>query len=200
MNTRLAGLLLILFLVLAGLPATASPTGAQSDERCFSETGFCMAGPIRAYWERNGGLPVFGYPITAQAEANVEGRALQVQWFERDRLEIQANGSVTAGRLGVERLLQIGRPWRRGEVVSPETGCMAFPEATGHTMCGEFARYWNQNGGLERFGYPITGKVATTIEGRDVIVQYTERRRFELHDGNVVMLGLLGREVLDHRR
>jgi hypothetical protein len=38
---------------------------AQTDERCFMETGFCIAGPIRAYWEANGGLPVFGYPTIA---------------------------------------------------------------------------------------------------------------------------------------
>ena len=79
------------------LPAYAS---AQAAERCFPETGFCISGPIRAYWEQNGGLPVFGYPLGAQREELAEGRSIQVQWFERDRLEIQADGAITAGRLG----------------------------------------------------------------------------------------------------
>jgi len=36
---------------------------ALSPERCFPETGQCVAGPIRAYWERNGELFIFGYLI-----------------------------------------------------------------------------------------------------------------------------------------
>lgn len=55
---------LSLLLALALLfPALAA---AQPDQRCFAETNQCIAGPIRAYWERGGGLPVFGFPITAQ--------------------------------------------------------------------------------------------------------------------------------------
>ena len=43
----------------------ARSTHAQSSERCFRETGFCISGRIRAYWEKHGGLEIFGYPITA---------------------------------------------------------------------------------------------------------------------------------------
>jgi hypothetical protein len=107
-------LLALLLLALAPIAAHAQP-----DQRCFPETGQCIAGPIRAYWERNGGLAVFGFPITAQAAESVEGTPLQVQWFERDRLEIQPNGTVTAGRLGVERLEQLGTPWQQAAPPSP---------------------------------------------------------------------------------
>jgi hypothetical protein len=41
---------------------------AQADLRCFSETGQCIAGRIREFWEQNGGLPIFGFPITPQHE------------------------------------------------------------------------------------------------------------------------------------
>ena len=41
-----------------------NPTRAQ-DQRCFPETGQCISGNIRAFWQNNGGLAVFGYPITA---------------------------------------------------------------------------------------------------------------------------------------
>ena len=190
-----------LLALLALLPSTG-PARAQADQRCFPETGQCIAGPIRASWERNGGLPVFGFPVTAQAEELVEGTPLQVQWFERDRLEIQPGGLVTAGRLGVERLLQLGTPWQQGATVPGDQACRTFPE-TGHQVCGAFAAYWQANGGLERFGFPVTGEVTVELEGKPYTVQYFERRRFELHPElgpGAVLLGLLGREVFTARQ
>ncbi len=173
-----------------------TPVHAEAS-RCFAETGQCISGPIRDYWERNGGLSVFGYPITEQRAATVEGRTLQVQWFERDRLEIQADGVVTAGRLGAERLEQLGTPWQPGPNAPAAAGCTAFAE-TGYQICGAFAGYWRTNGGLTRFGYPITGEITVELEGRSYTVQYFERRRFEWHPevaGGSTLLGLLGRET-----
>lgn len=189
-------------LLLTALSAvvTAAPAQAQTSERCFSETGFCISGPIRAYWERNGGLAVFGYPIAPQAVETVEGRTLPVQWFERDRLEIQADGTITAGRLGARYLELTGRPWQQfpGEQPIDSQECSYFPQ-TRFNVCGWFLGYWQRNGGLERFGYPITPVFEEQIEGRRYAVQYFERRRMEYHPENSfpndVLLGLLGREV-----
>lgn len=178
---------------------TPRRTAAQADARCFAETGQCISGAIRVYWETNGGLPVFGYPITEQRVEEVEGRTLAVQWFERDRLEIQGDGRVTAGRLGARLLELEGRPWETFEQVSSAPpGCVFFAE-TRHSLCPEnFLGYWRDNGGLERFGYPITEPFEEVIEGRRLLVQYFERRRMELHmemPGRPVLLGLLGRIV-----
>lgn len=173
----------------------------QSGDLCFTPTGQCIRGPIRAYWERHGGLAMFGFPITPQMQETVEGRLVQVQWFERDRLEIQPDGRITAGRLGVERLAQLGMPWRPGPGHPAGPGCETFVE-TGHQVCGAFLAFWYAHGGLERFGLPITGAFETVLEGRTLTVQYFERRRFELHPDlgpDTVLLGLLGREVLDWR-
>jgi len=71
-----------------------APVAAQSSDRCFPETSFCMSGPIRAYWEQHGGLPVFGFPIAAQGAIVVEGIALQAQWFERGRIELHPDQVV----------------------------------------------------------------------------------------------------------
>ncbi len=172
------------------------------DQRCFSETGQCIAGPIRTYWERNGGLAIFGLPLTAQSVERVEGLTLQVQWFERDRIEIQPSGLVTTGRLGVERLEQLGTPWQPGPNQRAGSGCATFAE-TGYTVCQPFLSYWQRQGGLERFGFPVTGAFTMELEGRPYTVQFFERRRFELHPElgpNVVLLGLLGREVFDARQ
>jgi hypothetical protein len=34
-------------------------------ERCFPQTGQCISGRFRTFWEENGGLEVFGYPLTS---------------------------------------------------------------------------------------------------------------------------------------
>ncbi|WP_238613520.1 CAP domain-containing protein [Candidatus Oscillochloris fontis] len=195
--------LIITWIAIIALAGVVIPhvTSAQTDERCFPETNQCIRGPIRAYWERNGGLPVFGYPTSTQSAETVEGRYLQVQWFERDRLEIQVDGLVTAGRLGAQRLEQLGTPWQFRSGGRADPGCRLFPE-TGYQMCGAIADYWNRYGGLERFGFPLTDPFQTELEGRMYTVQYFERRRFELHPEigpNAVLLGLLGNEVLAFR-
>ena len=178
MQSRASTFTLIAALVFA-LVTVVPPLAAQGEQRCFAETGHCIAGPIRAYWERNGGLAVFGFPIGPQVE----------------ELEIQPDGSVSAGRLGVERLQQLGTPWQPGSDQGGDPVCSLFAE-TGYAVCGPFADYWRRNGDLTRFGLPVTGAFATTIEGLPVTVQYFERRRFELHGGSQVLLGLLGREVV----
>jgi len=192
-------LYLALLALAALLPLLATPAAAQSDQRCFQATGYCISGAIRGYWERNGGLAVFGYPITPQRVETVEGRTIPVQWFERDRLEIQNNGIVTAGRLGARYLELTGRPWRPGQPMPYNPDCVFFSQ-TGYNLCGTFRRFWENNGGLERFGYPISDPVQEYIEGRPYTVQYFERRRMEYHPENAgtafeVLLGLLGRDV-----
>ncbi|MFV9507268.1 MAG: Gmad2 immunoglobulin-like domain-containing protein [Oscillochloridaceae bacterium umkhey_bin13] len=194
-------LLIVALLLLGGLaflPVSASH--AQSDARCFPETGFCISGPIRQYWERNGGLAVFGFPISPLQTETVENWTGPVQWFERDRLEDHSRDrqGVLAGRLGVEYLALQGRPWQFRPLGQSVPGCRSFPE-TGYYLCGGFLTYWERNGGLERFGFPVTDQMVERIEGRELTVQYFERRRMEFHPQNRppfdILLGLLGREV-----
>lgn len=195
---RLQIVALLLLGGLALLPVGA--THAQNDARCFRETGFCISGPIRQYWERNGGLAVFGFPISPLQTETVENWTGPVQWFERDRLEDHSRErqGVLAGRLGVEYLALQGRPWQFRPIGQPVPDCRSFPE-TGYYLCGGFLTYWERNGGLERFGFPITDQIAERIEGRELTVQYFERRRMEFHPQNRppfdILLGLLGREV-----
>ncbi len=200
MKLLVVPLLFIVLLALGTVPAT--PTSAQTDERCFPETGYCISGQIRAYWEANGGLPVFGYPITDVYVDTVEGWTGPLQWFERDRLEDHsAEGvGVLAGRLGARLLELRGTPWESyPQVTSAESGCRFFAE-TGHSMCEPFLSYWSNNGGLERFGFPVTEPFVETLGDWTGRVQYFERRRMEHHTENAgtpfeVQLGLLGRSV-----
>jgi glucose/arabinose dehydrogenase len=200
-------------LILSGLPAmnVTQEMHAQTGERCFAETGFCITGRLRTFWEQNGGLPVFGFPITPERTEIIEGRARQVQWFERVRLELHPENAppydVLLGRLGAERATQADTT----EQVEGE--CRTFGE-TGFAACGAILRAWRANGlefdgrpglseaeNLALFGLPLGAPHRTTLsDGKIYTVQWFERGRFELHPENAppydVLLGLLGREAL----
>jgi hypothetical protein len=207
MRTRSLRAALVALPILIALTALAqvAPARAQADARCFPETGFCIGGSIRRYWEQNGGLAVFGFPIAEQRTETVEGTWTgPVQWFERDRLEDHANQGlgVLAGRLGARALELQARPWQGfpGPAERPAE-CRFFPE-TGHNLCGVFLRYWERNGGLARFGYPLSEPLVESIGDWTGNVQYFERRRMEHHAELAgtpyeVLLGLLGRDVLN---
>ena len=170
---------------------------AQAAPRCFAETGFCLNGPFRAFWEQRGGLAVFGFPITG--EVWEDGR--RVQYFERNRFEWHPENpqahQVLLGQLGVERMRASGRDWRTLAFGEASAECAFFAE-TSHTLCGPFRTWWEKNGGLAVFGFPISEPAVELNEadGQRYTVQYFERNRFELHPDNPapyrVQLGLLG--------
>jgi hypothetical protein len=184
---------------LVGLLPTA-PARAQTGSRCFTETGFCISGVIRTYWERNGGLEVFGYPIGPQEEGQAEGWTGQMQWFQRDRLEDHGAQGVLAGRLGARsmEIFAVHEAARQTVAEAPQ-GCAYFVE-TRHSVCEPFLSYWRSNGGLERFGFPISQPVTEGDTEWRGTVQYFERRRMEHHQENKgtryeVLLGLLGNDI-----
>jgi hypothetical protein len=218
---RIVRLVLASVFVVALIASIRVPTStAQSDERCFTETGYCMSGRIREFWEQHGGLRVFGLPIGPQQEQIIEGQALQVQWFERNRLELHPQNErpydVLLGRLGVDVLEQQGRNWRDfTQAAGPQEGCTYF-EQTRQNVCSEILTAWqtegidlNQDGisgnseaeSLALFGLPISGEITEQLsDGGTYTVQYFERARFERHPQNEppynVLLGLLGNELV----
>lgn len=44
-------------------------------------------------------MAVFGYSITEPRAETIAGTTFQIQWFERDRIGIQTDGSIASGRL-----------------------------------------------------------------------------------------------------
>jgi hypothetical protein len=76
-----------------------------------------------------------------------------------------------------------------------------FPE-TGNTL-DLFNSWWNNNGSLTTFGFPITPEVqeVNSADGKTYTVQYFERARMESHpeyagSPEEVLLGLLGTEYV----
>jgi uncharacterized protein YkwD len=204
-------------LLTAALILTTAAAQARSDCRSFAETGHQVCGRLLSYWDANGGLPVFGYPIAEQADQLVEGATFQAQWFERNRLELHPENAapydVLLGRLGVDLLARAGRDWTtfpKGDPAAPHY----FVE-TGHAIAPQFWSFWSSHGlefdgqpgkgfqeSLALFGLPLSEAQMerSATDGNTYLTQWFERARFELHPENAgtpyeVLLGLLGNEL-----
>jgi beta propeller repeat protein len=173
------------------------PTVTDPDVRYFAETRHSVAGAIRQYWFLNGGVAVFGYPLSeAFEEVGTDGVKRQVQYFERARLEANPADpkQIAVSRLGAE--LIAGRAFPTTVYFDSTDERVYFAE-TGHSIGGWFYAYWKENGGLPVFGYPLSQEVAENGQ----VVQYFERARFELNPAadsyrTGIRLGQLGREAL----
>lgn len=66
-------------------------------------TGFAVSEPFASYWRANGGLAVFGRPVS---EVTSGGKAFaecqSIQWFERARFELHPGGVIMLGLVGNE--------------------------------------------------------------------------------------------------
>lgn len=182
---------------------------AQPTTQVFGETGYTVREPFLSFW-RAGGVERFGYPISAEIEEHNpdDGKAYITQYFERVRLEHHPDESppVQISRLGAHYLEQppakqlSAMPPAAGAITAQlmavdSTDCLHFVETT-EELCGVFAEYWQQNGGVAMLGYPLSLPVMyRTEDGRLLVVQYTERARLEVDpQSQTISLGLLGRE------
>jgi hypothetical protein len=182
-------------------PAPVPPPSGQCAGRLFPETGKCVNEPFLSYWNAHGQLPINGYPISdAFTEVLEDGKPYTVQYFERVRMEHHPENQppydVLLGQFG--RLIHPADP-----PAPPIPGATYFNE-TGHNLAGGFLVYWNANGGLAQFGYPISEEFAERLEdGKEYVVQYFERARFEWHPENPppydILLGQFGRRILGDR-
>jgi len=175
----------LVIVAVACLAWPVSMTNAQAtDDRCFAETGHCINGRIRQEWEADGGVPILGLPLGPQRN--------DTQWFERARVELQAN-DLSFGALGVERLQLDNREWKSFPTGQRKDGCMFF-DATRHSLCEPFLSYWQTHGGARLFGMPISEPGPDRLVSPDVGVQWFEQARFELRNGQV-QLGTLGSDL-----
>ncbi len=182
----------------------------------------CLQGRFAEYWNINGGLPVFGYPITPTYDVITPTQVILSQVVERNRLEYHPDISppfdILLGRLGIDALRLQNRNWLTEAPGQPKDGCW-YAEATKHTVCDQqngegFLSFYRSHGldlgdpgfsegeSLSLFGYPLTEPaMERNAAGAIVLTQWFERARFEYHPqnpaGSRVMLGLLGRELYE---
>ena len=184
--------------------ATATFTVSGGGRSCFAATGFCAQGRILACWQAHGGLAINGYPSSDEFDQQLEdGNTHRVQYFERVRLELYPENAppydVLLGQFGRRILLERGGGAAAATVATAGAG-WCFRE-TGHCLGGAFRTYWEANGGLAQFGYPLTEVFEERLEdGGSYRVQYFERARFEYHPEHVapydILLGQFGRQIL----
>lgn len=214
--SRVVRLVIVLGLLLV-VQFVQSPSGARAqDELCFTEqspnTTACISGRFRAFWEEQGGLAVFGYPLTDATERATGNGTFLTQYFERARFELHPANSapydVLLGRLGAEQLDQLDQDVRPTPTGTQAQACQFWAE-TQQNVCGSFLQAWRANGiqldddpalsDVERmalWGLPLTGVLETFANGSPVQTQWFERARFEQQADGTVVFGLLGSETL----
>ncbi|RPI30515.1 MAG: hypothetical protein EHM70_13710 [Chloroflexota bacterium] len=166
--------------------------------RYFPETGHSVQGEfLRAYESVSDPVKLFGYPITEAFQNQTTGRI--VQYFQRAHFELHPE---SPSELRVQFTLLGEILYVPGRVLSlpvNSPACRYFDE-TEHQVCYAFLQFFENNGGIAQFGYPIS-----EIEIQDDrMIQYFQRARLEWHPempaGQRVTLTDLGRFYFDARK
>jgi len=177
----------IFLLLISWLPVQAQ----ASDIEYFAETGHNVRGDFLRYYKSVANpIIVFGYPITEQFTSK-DGNT--VQYFQRARFEL------TSDPLKKVKLTPLGSRTYKSEkqlVINNPLACRTYSQ-TGYSVCYAFREFFDQNGGVAQFGYPIS-----PFEFRNgQIVQYFENARFEwrpeLSEGERTGVTSLGRIYFD---
>jgi uncharacterized protein YkwD len=82
----------------------------------FRETGHALSEPFLSYWKNNGGVELFGYPISE----SVMQDGYKVQWFERARMEYHTELARAGQTIQLTHL---------GRIALEKTGSKALPAA-----------------------------------------------------------------------
>jgi N-acetylmuramoyl-L-alanine amidase len=179
-------------------PTQRSSPASNPAVKFFDVTGHNVAPPFLDFFNKQGGLDVFGYPRTEALQEN----GLTVQYFQRARFELHPEApppfNVQLTLLG-DILTVSRRPFPQVQPFPPTADHVYFPQ-TGHSLSFGFLKFFNSHGGLQSFGYPISEELQESNNdgsGRVYNVQYFQRARFEYHPEFAgtqyeVELGLLG--------
>lgn len=154
---RVIGALILLMIVVAGLGQQASPVQAAEDRKCFDVPMItsCIDGRFLSFWQDNGGLAVFGYPITGAVEQVNEdtGQVYLTQYFERQRFELHPENAapydVLLGRLGAVKVDFTSPNWREEDARARSYGFPEMPlyfQETKQNVGKNLASFWQSNG------------------------------------------------------
>ncbi len=204
--------------MMLSLIAPALPVSAAQDY--YQETGHYLYGQFRDYWNNNGGLSQYGYPVTKVFNAKSEnGQTYPTQYLQRAVIEYHPENKGTLFEVLGRRLAALQTADRAKtdkdflKIADPKDSRLYFPD-TGHAIGGDASSnalrtYWEKagNGNVQKsvliFGYPISepfdemNPAPPAGDGQMHRVQYFERYRLEYHPENKgtqyeVLIGLLG--------
>lgn len=170
----------------------ATPFQDFPERRYFPETRHSLYFGFKHFWEHNGGLTIFGFPLEEEHVETLQNdtRPRTVQRFERARFEYhpEFKGTSFEVELGLSGREEAGR--------TGLTAATPFQSPPAPALDPPFQGFWYANGGLSIFGYPISQPFTqyNADVGRELVVQYFERVRMEIHPerGGAVLLGRLG--------
>lgn len=162
------------------------------------------------FWHSNGGLPVFGYPISPRFyEVDSKGEMVEVQYFERVRLEYHP------ARAGMPEVVQAGTLGREAEIAGTPAGLLpaglegkqviATVDGVQLSIPRLFVNFREAIGGRQVIGMAVTQVlVDRNDEGRAIWVQYFDKARLEYNPDMIgtiyeVQLSRLGADVFRSR-
>ena len=135
---------------------------------------------------------LFGLPISVAFISPSSGKL--VQYFEKVRFEGGRDSSVQISNLGeLVRETMLANP-----ALESYAGCQMFQE-TGFEVCHAFLKFFNANGGVSQFGFPISN-IERRADGQ--LVQYFQKALLEhraaLPPGKRIVVAELGRIAFYH--
>ncbi|HMA33157.1 MAG TPA: peptidoglycan recognition family protein [Chloroflexia bacterium] len=154
---------------------------------------------LRAVWGTSNenyhslGIELEAFRDQAKTAEQVAATVALVRWL---RTQYPLIGDDRLHLVGHDELSLIKvdpAPWDWDSFMPPVRGARYFPE-TGQSIVSGFRDFFEANGDVARFGYPLTGEEPDPHY--PVTVQYFENCRFEWHPGGFVRLGAVGRLYL----
>jgi hypothetical protein len=184
--------MVVALIALTGMAGSQVFAQAIADREYFPETGHWVTGEfLEKYYSVPNPEELFGYPITDAFPEDISG--LTVQYFEKARFELHPDEipdlRVKLSHLG-SYLYQKGQTL---PVLFNASGCRFYPQVdAGYFVCFDFLEFFDKNGGVAHFGYPISN--FEILDGW--IVQHFQRARLEWHPehhlGQWVMVSNIG--------
>jgi hypothetical protein len=146
---------LLFALLLLGISVNSETASAQSERsRYFPDTGHSVSGDFLVAYERaSDPIKIYGYPITGVFDNPLTNR--KVQYFQRARFELHPDYPPEL-RVQLTHLGELmNKPGNVLPVPQNHPACKYFQE-TNHQVCYAFLDFFEKNGGIAQFGYPIS--------------------------------------------
>jgi hypothetical protein len=188
--------------------------------RYYPETGHNVGGLFLQFYDAHGGKAIFGLPlteaITVTSVLTTTPTVLTVQYFEHARLELPPDASeATTPTVQISPLGSMLAAEREDAAFQPQPLAIALPgqrlfpvagkysvAQQAHPLRGQFGIFWKQHGGLDTFGYPVSGLLLEDVDGTSRLVQYFEKARLAYYPArddvpSQVRPAMLGRAYLE---
>lgn len=173
------GVITLAVLIFVLIPVWAISVAQEREQEYFPQTGHSITGEFyRKYMSAKSPLLVYGYPITDQMRSVDEK---YVQYFQRARFELDEKGEISVTPLGKIYYPDRSTGFGVENDPSPTVPCRVFKE-TGFQVCYEFLNFFEQHGGVDQFGFPISNQEFSPDGG---LIQFFENSIFEYRHGTL---------------